>query len=316
MNKLLLVGSGPMAMEYNKILKSLNLDYTVVCRKETSAKSFFEKTGVNPITGGVYSLNHEFLSSYGYAIVATEVDNLSNVSKYLFEKGVKNLLIEKPAAINVTDMQMLSETARKFNSKGYVAYNRRFYSSINLAKSLIDEDGGILSAFFEFTERSYLIKDADKSIITKRNWLIANSTHVIDMFIAMCGIPKVINCYKTGFLDWHNNSAIFTGAGITKNNIPFAYHANWLSAGGWGLEVFTNKRKLIFRPLERLRQQELGSSEIIEPQYDYSVDISYKPGLYKMVEAFLGFNTNKLLSLEEQVENLKIYETILNGQVV
>ncbi|MBE2279091.1 MAG: Gfo/Idh/MocA family oxidoreductase [Ignavibacteriaceae bacterium] len=315
-NNLLLVGSGPMAIEYSKVLKSLNIAFTVICRKESSATSFFEKTGINPLFGGVNNLDREKLSTFRCAIVATEVDNLAGVSKFLIENGIKNLLIEKPAALNVAEMLSLSELAAKYNSKGYVAYNRRFYSSIQIAKRIIDEDGGVLSAFFEFTERSHLIKDADKTTATKLNWLIANSSHVIDMFISLCGIPKTINCYKAGYLDWHKNSAIFTGAGITIKNIPFSYHANWISAGGWGLEIFTNKRKLVFKPLERLKQQVIGSSEIEDIEFDYSKDISFKPGLLKMVEAFVSNETQDLVRLDTQVENIKIYESILKGQSV
>lgn len=316
MKKLLLVGSGPMAVEYNKVLNSLGVEYTVVCRKESSANNFYEKSGLMPLIGGVESLDKKSLINYDFAIVATEVDNLASVSKYLFENGVERILIEKPAGLSVSEIKGLNEAATKSSSKGYVAYNRRFYASVQLAKKIIYEDGGILSAFFEFTERSYLIKDSNKTIATKQNWLVANSSHVIDMFISLCGIPKDICSFKAGFLDWHNNSSIFTGAGITNKGIPFSYHANWESAGGWGLEVFTKKRKLIFRPLERLKQLELGVAELAELDYDYSFDISFKPGLFKMVVAFLNDDENNLLGLESHLENFSVYETILKGQVV
>jgi hypothetical protein len=78
------------------------------------------------------------------------------------------------------------------------------------------------------------------------------------------------------------------------------------------VEVLTRKRRFIFRPLEKLQIQILGSVAIQEHALDDHLDKEYKPGLFLQTETFLTGKPG-LLSLAAHVENLKIYEKILTG---
>ena len=68
----------------------------------------------------------------------------------------------------------------------------------------------------------------------------------------------------------------------------------------------TNKHRLIFKPIEKLQIQKVGSINIEEFIIDNSHDVSFKPGLYKQVESFLSVNLENLCSLTKQ---LKIFQT-------
>ena len=53
----------------------------------------------------------------------------------------------------------------------------------------------------------------------------------------------------------------FCGAGLSKNNIPFSYQANWDAPGRWSLEVLTKYRRYVLRPMEELYCIKLGYFE-------------------------------------------------------
>ena len=77
-------------------------------------------------------------------------------------------------------MHRIEKLAEANEANVYIAYNRRFYASVLEAKRRIDEDGGLSSFIFEFTEWSHSITNLDKTKFQLNNWFIGNSTHVID----------------------------------------------------------------------------------------------------------------------------------------
>jgi hypothetical protein len=106
----------------------------------------------------------------------------------------------------------------------------------------------------------------------------------------------------------------FVGSGRTEKNVLFSYHSNWDSPGRWGLEVMTAKHKLIFRPMEKLQAQKLGSFDIIPIEVDDSLDREIKPGVALQVESFIKSEGKKIPTLAEQVEMLSIFDQILTGR--
>ena len=142
----------------------------------------------------------------------------------------------------------------------------------------------------------------------KESWLLANSSHVIDLAFHLCGSPLKLENLVGGGNKWHPSGSIYAGCGMTSSGALFSYHANWDSAGRWGIEIVTPKRRLIFRPLEKLQEMTKGSFSITSRVLDESMDNNYKPGLFKQVRAFLDdLGSENLCSLKEHEENAKIY---------
>ncbi|MFC1869493.1 hypothetical protein ACFL0H_15365 [Thermodesulfobacteriota bacterium] len=83
-------------------------------------------------------------------------------------------------------------------------------------------------------------------------WGIANSLHIISMAHDLIGLPKKMQSYQFGKLDWHPSSDRFVGAGVSKENIPFSYHVDWSLAGRWGIEIMTPQNAYRLIPLEQL----------------------------------------------------------------
>lgn len=306
-----LVGAGVMALDYAKVLQGLKIPFEVIGRGEASARAFKEKTGVSVHQGGLTEFLKQGRSSVQSAIVAVSVDQLASTSRQLMEAGVRRLLVEKPAGLTFSEVRELEAEARKRGAEIYVAYNRRFYSSVRDARTMIEQDGGVTSFQFEFTEWSHVIEKLPDEAL-KKNWFFANSTHVVDMAFFLGGAPQNLEAQVRGGTSWHPAGSVFAGCGSTRDGALFSYSANWEAPGRWGVEVLTRKRRFIFRPLEKLQIQMLGSVAIQEHALDDHLDKEYKPGLFLQTETFLKELTG-LLPLSVHVENLRVYEKILNG---
>lgn len=314
--KVLLIGTGMMASEYTKILNDLSLEFQVVGNSEIGCKNFQEKTGIIPFSGGIekyFLMNPN--TDFKYAIVAVSVNQLTFVTNLLLDNGFKNILTEKPASLNKMDIKLLSDSAVAKGAHIYVAYNRRHYASVIKSLEIIKEDGGVLSFNFEFTEWSHVIKKYNHPPQVQNRWLLVNSTHVIDLAFFVAGKPHKLDSYSKGELDWSSCKAIHCGAGISDTGALFTYNANWLSPGRWGVEWLTPLHRLILKPLEKLQIQEIGSNNTTFVEIDDTLDIKYKPGLYKQVMGFLDLDESahkRLKSISEQLEMMDVYEKIAN----
>lgn len=313
MEKVLLIGTGAMAVDYAKVLNGLKVDFVTVGRGEEKCISFKEATGTQPVSGGIeaYLENHD--CNFSYAIVSTEASALSHITCFLMEKGIKNILTEKPGGLSKQEIQRICDKEQETNSNVYIAYNRRFYQSVYKAKEIIDADGGVKSFNFEFTEWPHTVLSAGLPKETLTSWFLCNSTHVVDLAFHLGGFPNEFTAFSHGSSDWTSEKVVFAGAGISESGALFNYSANWKSPGRWSLEFLTDNHRLIFRPVEKLQIQELRSVKIDPVEIDYAVDTDYKPGLFDEVSSFLNIDISKkgfLKTMKQQLNMMDIYEKI------
>ncbi|WP_054637520.1 Gfo/Idh/MocA family oxidoreductase [Thalassobacillus sp. C254] len=312
LNPILLVGAGRMAIEYAKVLQKQKVPFICVGRSASTAEAFEKQTGVSPKTGGLTRFLNEKNWPPSRAIVCVNVEELCTSTLALLNYGCTNILVEKPGGLHLEEIEKVACEAQLKKANVYVAYNRRFYASTKKAKSLIEEDGGVESFHFEFTELSSRISTSPLSPKVKENWLLANSTHVIDLAFHLGGEPKKMISFSHGGTTWHPVASVFTGAGLSEKNALFSYHANWNTAGRWGIEVMTKKRHLVFRPLEQLHELKPETFSLKKIPLHDQWDQDYKPGLFSLVEAYLSSPKNKaLVSIEDQYrKTLSWYEQI------
>lgn len=306
--KLLLVGTGPIGMEYAKVLKALAIN-TIACgRNEKNSAVFKKNTGLITTYGGVeYFLKTNVCPKI--AIVAVSEAQLGTVTRQLIEAGVERILVEKPGATNSNQIHELAHLAEEKGCDVRIGYNRRFYASVLRAQEMIEEDGGVSSFNFEFTEWSHRIEPLVKEPGVKELWFLHNSTHIIDLAFHLCGFPSQMNSIASGNLSWHPRSR-FAGSGISEHGAVFSYFADWQGPGRWGVEVLTRRRRLIFRPVETLQVQPLESVSLEPVNINDTLDRQFKPGYYRQVEAFIK-SPSKLLSLAQQSKNLNVYDQII-----
>ena len=315
MNKnIWLIGSGGMAIDYVKVLQGLELEFSIIGRGQQSAKACEEVTGCDVIAGGLASYLATKPSVPTHAIVAVGVEKLHETTLQLLEYGVQYILVEKPAGLNKSEVEAVYLKAKEKNARVCVAYNRRFYASVLKAREIINEDGGVTSFNFEFTEWAHEIEKLTKADGVKEYWFLGNSTHVVDLAFYLGGKPKEISTYTAGSLDWHPAASVFSGAGISENGALFSYQANWESAGRWSVEMLTKKHRLILRPMEKLQIQKKGSVAIEFVECDYKLDEAYKPGLFLQTKNFILGAEATLCDIEYHAGMMDKYNSIASYQ--
>lgn len=295
-----IIGAGTIAQEYGKVLYSLGYDYTVIGRGEQSALKYKEIVGKEVTVGGLEAFLATSPIVADKAIVATNLNALSQNTIQLIKYGVKDIFCEKPGFLYPEECEEVVKAVKENEANVYLAYNRRFFASVLKAQEIIAEDGGVKSFNFEFTEWGHVIEKLDKPKGDLENWMYANSSHVIDLAFYLGGNPVHLNCVTSGELSWHKPAA-FAGYGITDKGALFNYGANWASPGRWGIEILTLKHRLYLRPMEQLQIQDQGKVVISPVEIDDHLDKDFKPGFYLETKAFIEGDFKNLCSICEQL---------------
>lgn len=292
-----------MAIAYMKVLTNLGVKPTVIGRSQKSAQDFEVATGIPVVTGGISSYLEENRPDEGTQVIITTGTETLMPTLVQFEKvPFHSILIEKPGAISIEELLDNQERLKHISNKIFIAYNRRFYKSVNEAQKIIEEDGGLQSMHFEFTEWAHKIEPLEKAPGVKENWFFANSSHVVDLAFYLAGLPVEWKTFsREGEVKWHQKTN-FCGAGVTDQGVLFSYIANWESAGRWGIELLTKKRRLYLKPMEKLQCQLKGTITSEEVAIEDTLDTEYKPGLFLQTASFLKREFTKLKSYQEQVE--------------
>lgn len=306
-----IIGAGTIAQEYAKVLQALHKQYQIIGRGVEKARQVEEALGCKVITGGLDS----FLSSNPVlpeaAIVATNLGSLAPNTMVLVKYGVKRILCEKPGFLFPEECEQVAKIAKDNNAEVYLAYNRRFFTSVIEAERIIAEDGGLKSFNFEFTEWGHVIAKYNKPQEELENWFYANSTHVVDLAFFLGGTPVEMTSFYKDVADWHK-PINFAGAGRTDKDVLFNYQANWDAPGRWAVELLTSQHRIYLKPMEQLQLQDKGSVKVYPVEMNDRLDKEFKPGFYLETKAFLEGNTKRLCSLHQQLSHLEdIYNKIL-----
>lgn len=312
-DRVLVIGSGGMAFEYIKVLKSLGKFPVIVGRgvqnidqlRSSFPEYEYHSGGIEKYLKGDFNLPE-------FAINCVNVEFLGETSCRLLARGVKYLLVEKPGDLTELGLTKVRNLAVSNDAKVFIAYNRRAYSSIRRLIRESEKDGGITSVHFEFTEWSHTFGPDTHSSAALKRWVLSNSSHVIDTVFYLIGDPKILSPSVFGLndIEWHPAGSVFVGSGLSAKNIPFSYHANWNAPGRWAIEVMTDRRRFYLKPLERLSEQRLGSIAITEIPLSDTLDIEFKPGLYHQTEDFLNLDLQNLQSVQDQLTAMAYYKDI------
>lgn len=281
------VGAGGMARAYTDVLAALGVLPVVIGRSAARAARLAEETGIAVVSGGLERFLAAGQALPRAAIVATSIPELAPCTELLLDAGVRSILVEKPAALTVADVAALSRRATAVKARVAVAYNRRFYASTRRARELIVGDGGPTSLHFDFTEWSEVIAKLDRPAAVKERFVLANSSHVLDLAFFLAGSPRRLVSEVAGSLPWHPDAAVYAGSGVTEEGALFSYIADWTAPGRWGVEVRTPERRLVLQPLEELKEQRHGRLVLEPVGIDDELDRRFKPGVYEQVRTFL-----------------------------
>ncbi len=314
---ILIVGAGKMAQEYARALARLRTGTLVLGRGAQSAAAYHAATGVMPGTGPLEAQLDALAGRLpDSAIVTVNAMYLAEVTALLAARGVRRMLVEKPAALDLAEMDRLLAAVRPTGAQVFLGYNRRFMASVRRAREIVAQDGGVLSVKFDFSEPARRIAQLPKPQRELDTWIYGNSSHVLDLAFHFLGPVRQMDARISGagLVAWHPAASVFTGSAQAESGALMSWHANWAAPGRWGLEVMTAERRLILQPLEQLRiQSHAGFSETAE-ELDLADEREVKPGLLRQLRAFLhGDEAESLPDLERQAENMRLYDLIRTG---
>ncbi|WP_339764487.1 Gfo/Idh/MocA family oxidoreductase [uncultured Sulfitobacter sp.] len=306
MKSVTIFGLGPIGIEYTKIFQDLGYEVQAIGRSVEGCVQFTERTGImaTPWKDVVF----DTMGDKAMAVVAVGEAQLGKVTKALIEAGYSKILVEKPGAASYQELDELAQCAADHDCDVRIAYNRRFYESVIKGLELLEQDGGVRSLHFDFTEWSHRIEPLEKEEGVKEHWFFHNSSHVVDMAFFMAGWPTEIAAQAEEPINWHPFSR-FVGSGLTTKGAVFSYNADWKGPGRWSMEITTKNNRLIYRPLEELQIQPLGGVAVHKVSLDQTGPEHFKPGFYNQVVAFIS-GTAALPTIAEQRAHLDIYRQI------
>ena len=296
--KATVVGYGNMGREYVRALQALGVPSIHVCsRSPQPLDELSGLDGVSTTSGGYVNLNTTPTPDE-LGIVATPTDGLAAAARHLAECGFRKVLIEKPVSLWSENIRRLAATLEDRGVDATCAYNRIAYPSFLEARSLSGQEGGITSGTYTFTE---FIDRIGPELFTSEElarWGIANSLHVMSMAHGLIGLPKSWSGHKagSGSPEWHPAGAVFVGSGLSKEGIPFAWHADWGSKGRWSVEINTPMRSYRLCPLEKLFAKTSATGEWEEvPLHTFAPE--QKAGFAEQLAAMLNPEIRQLVPL-------------------
>lgn len=271
-----LIGTGKILKKHLSIINSLNKFNVIAIHSRTHSKGIeFCKENNIPLEKYIKNMNiflkMENIDAFFICVSVESIDKILN--KII--KTHKPFFIEKPPIVNLNTYRTICNYIKKNKILNMVGLNRRHYSNLLKIKSLFDNSGGLQSIQIEGNERIWQKKSI--TMFRKKNWLILNSIHTLDLIFFFCGMLDKTFIVKT-------NKNVYSILGQSKSGINFSYTSNWNSPGGWSIKAQNNKYYVIIDPLEVcvVKNRSFKSKEIKMSNNDKN----FKPGFYLQIVNF------------------------------
>lgn len=306
------VGYGKMGTQYVNVLRALRVPRITVCARSAAPLATLQGLeGIEAVAGGVERLMRRPQPGE-VAIVATPTLTLLEVTERLVALGYQHLLIEKPVSLWSRHIEHLAHRLERQGVEAVCAYNRVAYPSLLEARWRAQEEGGITSCTYTFTEFINRLDLTKYPPDETARWGIANSLHVVSMAHALIGFPATWHGHRAGSLPWHPTGAVFVGSGVSTQGIPFAYQADWGSTGRWSVEFHTPVSSYRLCPLEQLFQRTTPTADWAPVPVEAAAP-EVKAGFVEQVAAMLSPVIRAqvpLISLRQAVELTRFGEEI------
>jgi predicted dehydrogenase len=308
--KVAFVGAGYMTSEHLKAFGSIpNVDLAGIYSKTRGrAEKLAEEYEVKNVVDSISALH----DSTNADLVMVSVPELATfeVCKEVF-KHPWTILIEKPVGFNLEDAGRIYELAKSSRSKVFVALNRRHYGS---TRSVIDELKSVeglprIVELFDQEDQISALRAGQPEMVVK-NWMFANSIHIIDYLNIFCrgnllGVENIISW------DPINPFLVFAKANYDSGDVGI-YRCVWNAPGPWSVSITTKSKRWEMRPLEVAHSQDYGSRKSMKLS-EFEMDTIFKPGLKfqaeQAIRAALG-KANTLCTLDESMHLMELISKI------
>lgn len=239
-------------------------------------------------------------------VVAVNELSMAEVCERVFRHPWR-ILLEKPVGIDLADARRIEDLARTNGALGrtWVGLNRRSYGSTRGALARISDAGPRLVTVLDQQDM-----EAARGLGTPeevvRNYMYANSIHLIDYFPVFCRGELVMLDVTA---PWTPDAPGHVVATLTwSSGDRGVYQAVWNGPGPWAVSVCTPAARFEMRPLESLTVQPRGERRTASVDSD-PLDTEFKPGLHvqatEMLRAIRG-ETPSLATLENAVGSMEL----------
>ena len=284
--RLAVIGAGQIVPYHLDAFKSLGLDFTAISARSRSKnlqyiseKYEFQKTYEN-WKDMVSEADADFI------LVCTPPEISSEILKFLLPSD-KKILVEKPVALR-------PESIKDIVDLGYdnvsVAYNRRFYESVEILKNNLDLKNGYLNVkivenkFSTLDELFLILHENSVHLLELINYLVPYASFTnMKLLNGKIGVSaeilqngeKIIGNLLVKFGTYENSEISFTSQAISMNLKPIEI----LTLAN-GLEVIEPTSE---NPIRLYQPTWVGNG-----QGKVISKTNYKPGFYRQAETFVN----------------------------
>lgn len=308
------VGAGPTTHEHVKSFLDISdvLIVGIFNRTFENAEKLAEKYDISQIFSSLEEL-YEIGKPDLVVVCVYETAKLEVMTQCL-SYGIP-ILAEKPIALHYEESLKIADMAIQYHCPTWIALNRRSYSSTRLAVKKLD----LLpnnKRIIEVTDQQDLrmIRQLGHSESVIRNWMYANSIHLVDYFsifargkLESMKIMTPWDSAKPGFVSAHLK---FTSQdeGI--------YKAYWNAPSPWSCSVNNGETHIELKPLEKINWQESGSRNWATSEPD-EWDQKFKPGFrfqaQESIKAIRG-ELHSLCDIQNALQSIDIIKKIYNSK--
>lgn len=298
------IGAGDIAQEHLKVLRNFDdVEVVAICnRGEDRRLKTSEKFNIPHNYPDYWEMFEKHDLDAVFVLVT--IENMGKVCVDCAKYGIP-LFIEKPPGLSVEEARRIKEIADKHETPIMVGLNRRFVSTIALAKKLIGKLKGIN---IEAPER-YLneIEEGVNSKEAMDSWIYANGMHCIDLLRFFGGdVRSVVNL--------SDKEKQFYNAQIEFDKCVGQYRSYWDCPGGWQVVLYGDKSKVTLFPLEK-GTFSVRNQDDTELSLD-KLDKKYKPGFYRQARYFIDCVRNKkpfsypASDIDDAIKTMELIEKI------
>ena len=303
--KILLFGSGNMAKEHFKAFSSfINFKFVgVVARNKQKLKKFSEKYQIPYFSTDPIKAHID--TKPDLVIIAVSELSLHDLCRKIV-KFNSTLLIEKPMGYNYEQSKKIAQLFNSNKKNAFIAMNRRHYQSTRQLIKILSKRKG--KRFVVVNDQEDLIQQKKNNVPNKviKNFMYANSIHLIDYFNIFCR-GRLLN---VNTINNFNKEPYFVQSTLNfSSGDTGIYFATYNKPAPWFVTIKLNNNFFVLKPLENLN----SNIKIIKPKIQDSNDKDFKPGFKLQAKEVLNYFLGKkhlLPSYKDALESINIIKYI------
>jgi predicted dehydrogenase len=302
--KVAVVGAGYTAREHIRALRDVP-GVTLAgihSRTRARAEALASEFGIAAVCGSVPELYER--SAATLVFLAVPELSMNAVAKASFEFPWM-VMMEKPPGYNLEDALDIQRAAELKQRRVLVALNRRFLSATLRAKAELSETSDPRFVKVQDQQDQAAARQAGQPVEVVRNWMYANSIHVID-YLRVFGRGPITSVEPVVRWDPERPGVVVCRIGYDSGDVGL-YEGIWRGPGPWAVTVTTAEKRCELRPLEKLTLQKLGQTpQHIGPD---ALDTDFKPGFRRQAEAAVRAAcgiSSEAATLADAVETMRL----------